>query len=146
MKHIANYKDFLNEAKETVNYKGDTYSVDFIKQKGYDGSSWHLLLKDTKTGITYAWPDVFTYDEGWTQGTGRSQRMYFLNTKGYGSVSQGDGVSRQTTPSYIRRELEYILKHWKGVGYDNDSIKWYQDNVQEFPKGTKKGEIKNSLS
>jgi len=136
----------LNEARETVSYKGDTYIADFIKQKGYDGSSWHLLLKDTKTGNIYTWPDVFTYREGWTQGIGRSQHMYFLNTKGYGGVSQGDGVSRPITPSFITKQLEYILKHWKGDGYSDESIKWYKDNVQEFPKGTKKGEIKNSLS
>lgn len=145
MKHIKEYYEFISEA-QTFNYKGDTYKVDFIKNKTFDGTAWHLLLIDKKTGIIYAWPNVFSYSEGWTQGMGRSVQQYFLQTKGYGGVSQGSGVSKPRTPSFIEDQLEYIIDHWKGNGYSRDSSKWYKDNVQEFPRGTKKGDIANSLS
>jgi hypothetical protein len=134
----------LNES-QTFNYKGDTYKVDFIKNKTFDGTAWHLLLTDKKDGTIYAWPNVFSYSEGWTQGMGRSVMQYFLQTKGYGGVSQGSGVNRPATPSYINDQLEYIIDHWKGKGYSEDSAKWYKDNVNEFPKGTKKGDIANQL-
>lgn len=144
MKHILEFNEFINEAKETVTYKGDTYTADFIKQKDYDSLTWHLLLKD-KAGKIYAWPSVFSYHEGWTQGIGRSQKQYFLDTIGYGGVRQGSGQTSQTTPRYIEDQLEYIVKHWKGDGYSKDNQKWYQENVYEFPKGTKKSDIKNAL-
>jgi len=136
----------LKESNKNVGYGGDTYVVDLIKNSSYEGPTWSLLLTDKKTGVTYAWPSVFSYKEGWTQGTNRSQSMYFLQTQGYGGVSQGDGRTSQSTPSYIDDQLEYIISHWKGDGYSQASKKWYQNNVSEFPKGTPKSEIKNALS
>jgi hypothetical protein len=136
----------LKESKKNVDYGGDTYVVDLIKNSSYEGPTWSLLLKDKKNGVTYALPGVFSYREGWTQGTNRSQRMYFLQTRGYGGVSQGNGRSSMETPSFIDDQLEHIISHWKGDGYSEDDKKWYQNNVQEFPKGTPKSEIKNALS
>lgn len=136
----------LKESIKNINYKGDTYSVDLIKNPSYEAPTWSLLLKDDKTGIVYAWPGIFSYHEGWTQGTNRPQKMYFLQTQGYGGESQGNGRSSMDTPRFIDRQLEYIISHWKGDGYSSDSKAWYQKNVQEFPKGTAKSEIKSALS
>jgi hypothetical protein len=135
----------ITEAKETVEWKGSSYTVDFIKTGSSSKPSWHLLLIDSDDKKIYAWPNVFSYYEGWTQGMGRSQKMYFLTTKEYGSVSQGDGRTSQGTPRFIDRQLEYIVRHWKGDGYSRESTKWYQSNVKEFPKGTKKDQIKTTL-
>lgn len=129
-----------------LRYKGDSYLVDFIKNKTYDGLYWHLLFKDLKTGIIYAWPNVFWYEEGWTQGWQRSQRQYFLQTKGYGGVSQGSGQSSQSTPNFIDDQILYIVKQWKGEHFDDGATDFYQNEVEEFPKGTKKADIVKALN
>lgn len=136
------YKN-ISEAKEEFTYKGNTFLVDFIKD---DGPVWHLMLTDKKTREILVWPEVFHYEEGWTQGYGRSQRQYFLQTKHYGGESQGSGRSSQTTPIFIDDQLEYILKAYYGKHYSKEAVEWYQENVYEFPKGTKKKDIKQSLN
>lgn len=143
-KLLKESEDFVNEAEEFT-YKGTTYKVDYIKQKGWDGPTWDLLLTDKKTGTIYAWPSVFSYSEGWSQGTGRSVREWYLETRGYGGAGNGSGQSSRSTPYYIDSQLEYIITHWQGKGYSKDSQDWYQNNVSEFPKGTKKLDIKRAL-
>lgn len=129
-----------------LNYKGDSYLVDFIRNKTYDGLYWHLLFKDIKTGIIYAWPDVFWYEEGWTQGTQRSEKQYFLQTKGFGDVSQGNGQSSQSTPNFISNQILYVVQQWKGDHYDDSATDFYQNKVKEFQKGTTKATIKNAFN
>jgi len=138
-------ENVINESREKIKYQGVAYTADFIKNKGFDGVSWHLVLKNSKTGEILAWPDVFHYQEGWTQGMGRSQRMWFLQTKHYGGVSQGSGRTSQSTPAFVDDQLEYAIKAYNGDHYSDDAIAWYQQNVHKFPKGTKKQEIAQAL-
>lgn len=142
----ANESRFINEAKMAVNHKG-VYNVDLIKNKTYDGPSWHLVLTDYKTKIKYAWPNVFRYNQRWSQDIGRSREVYVLDTEGYGESNSEFGKSRPTPNIMdIEPQLKYIINNWKGSGYSRDEVEWYQNNVNEFPSGTSISKIKKSLS
>lgn len=135
----------LNES-ETFKYKGISYKIDIVKspEKREGGSpNYHLILTNITTGEIAAWPGVFWYEVGWTQGTNKSEKMWFLNTKEYGGVSQGSGVHSPVTPSprFIKRQLEFILKNMEDEYY-----KWFKNHTIKYPKGTKKSEIVNDLN
>jgi hypothetical protein len=104
------------------------------------------LLKNATTGETLAWPDVFWYEEGWSQGTNRSERGWYLTAKFYGSVGNGSGISSPRTPMFVQSQLEFFTKAYMGKGWNKEQIDWFQENVQKFPKGTKKPEMERSLS
>jgi hypothetical protein len=139
-------ESILNEGTETVTLNKETYTVDFIKQKSHDGVVWDLLLKNVNTGELLAWPAVFSYTEGWSQGTNRSERGYYLQTKFYGGSGNGSGRSSASTPSYIYRELESIKEYIEGTSYEKEANQWFASNVRKYPKGTKKTEIQKDLS
>ncbi len=139
----------LNEEKDTVIMDGATWLVDFIKVKSYDrheSPSYHLLLKNQISGEILAWPNVFSYTRGYSQGSGPSKEEWFLTTQGYGGKGNGSGQSSPSTPYYVRNELEYIVNAYLGKGHNKDMIKWYQENASTFKKGTKKEAIARSLS
>lgn len=141
-------ESFINES-ESVNIAGEEYSVDFIKVKSYDrhaSPSYHLLLKNTKTGEILAWPNVFHYSEGWSQGTNRSERGWYLETQGYGGAGNGRGQSSPSAPRFINDQLKYIVDAYLGKSYSKSAVEWYQNNVSKFPKGTKKADIEQSLN
>ena len=139
----------LYEGTENESVGSDSYAVDFIKNKGYDSQSaptYTLLLKDVKTGTIYAFPEIFSYVEGWSQGTGRSTRGWYLTDIVGGEASNGSGQSSPSTPIYVDDRIRDIIKAWKGTYYSKDKIAKVQDIVCDFPKGTKKADIAKSLS
>lgn len=151
-KRIPSLNDFINESVlnevEKISYKGNTYTYSFIKHKGEFGSSpsYSLLLTDKKTGTIYAFPRIFWYEEGWSQGTGRSEHGYYLNNAVTGGVGNGHGQKSPTTPIYVDDDIEDIISAWQGNYYSKDKIAMVKNMVQEFPKGTKKAEITKSLN
>lgn len=145
MKHIKLFEDFLDESAIYSTHNGTKYKVDFIKNKAYDkhsSPSYDLLLTDTTTGIIYRWPEVFTYTRGYTQGTNKSEYLWFLETKEYGGVSQGSGTTKPSEPRFIMDQLEYIINHWQGKGYSSYATTWYQNNVIEYPPKTPKSSMR----
>ncbi|HRW22180.1 MAG TPA: hypothetical protein P5509_09410 [Bacteroidales bacterium] len=148
-KRIPTIDEFINESvlneADTYKYKGDEYAATFHKHKDSEGVAYSLILKSKKTGEFLVFPRVFWYTEGWSQGTGRSEHGYYLNTKGYGSQGNGSGQRSPSIPYYINDEIEYILNSYNGKGYNKDMNKWYQDHAMTYPKGTKIANIKNEL-
>lgn len=111
--------------KQTLIINNETYELFSIKNK-FDSSHYNLVVKNLKTKKKQTFYDVFSYNEGWSQGMGRSVFGYYLNVKHYGSVGNGSRVSRKVTPYLSYDILDYLKECMSGKHYDKDSSNFYK--------------------
>jgi hypothetical protein len=118
------------------------FKFEFIKS--YDGESFHLVVIPNDKSELVVFPNFASYVVGYSQGTGRSERGYYLRTPS-GGASNGSGKSSKSVPNKydLSYDIPYIEKYLKGKsGYGTD---WYEKNAQRFDPKTKTSEIRNAL-
>lgn len=127
---IPNFNEFLSEQrrfprpekrpKAYVTYKGDKYEYTLVKTfKGnkHESPDWGLIVTNLSTNESIAWPNVFSYKKGWSQGTARSVEEWYLQVKEFGGASNGSGQSKATEPRFIDDTIESIIEAYHGKSY-----------------------------
>lgn len=137
----------INEAETITTKNGVKYDVITVKNKYSDrqNPTFHLIVKDKKNKTIKGWRDFFWYTEGWSQGTGRSVRGYYLNMKFYGGVGNGSGIPRPSKPyldSYMLSSIEELLN---GKYYSKEKQKEFDESVYTFDWGSKTSDFNNQM-
>jgi len=100
----ASFKEFLNEAPNKVNIKGEQYTMKVVLSQKPNGQHkspiWHLAFLGKSSTIVIL--NALFYKSGYNQGNA-SGMEWFLSTPSFGTEGSGYGSSRPSTP-YIEDE------------------------------------------